>query len=122
MTKNEVAETRLVDALRPDLRGSPLMRAVNTSMRALSAGLNEQEPIAFFCECETDGCFAICWMTRPELDARLQRADGWILSDGHRASEPWSDHSPVVQECPPHLRGPLAPLASAKRLSGAPTP
>jgi len=120
MTKNGVAETGLVDVLPPDLRGSPLMRAVNTSMRALSAGLSEKEPIAFFCECEADGCFAICWMTRPELDAR--RADGWILSDGHRASEPWSDHSPVIQECPHQRHVPPAPLASAGSLRGAVTP
>jgi hypothetical protein len=122
MTKRAVAETHLPQAVRPVLRGSSLMRAVNTSMRKLSAGLDENDPIAFFCECEVDGCFAICWMTPTELDARVEHGDGWILSDGHRASEAWSPHSPVIQERPSPLPGSLAPLGARRVLSTAALP
>jgi len=100
MTSNGVAETHLLTVPRPGIRASSLMRAVNSLLRSLSVGVDEREPIAVFCECEIDGCFAICWMTRSALDVRLGDGEGWILSDGHRSREPSAEFARVDRKRP----------------------
>jgi len=117
VTRNMASETSLVEAQRPVVRASSLMRAVNTLMRSLSSGVDAGEPIAIFCECEVDACFAICWMTRTELQARLEHGDGWILADGHEGSEPWSGRALPARTRAPAC-GARPRRLSAKRFPG----
>ena len=88
-TKLVADDAPLEYATAPGMRASLLMRAVNTSMRVAVA--NVRDPIAFFCECGSNACFVVCWMTRVDFDAHTRADAGWILSEGHDASEPWAE-------------------------------
>jgi hypothetical protein len=84
-----------VRPIRPDVRKSGVMRAVNDDLCALSVGLGCTEPIAFFCECRVATCFAALWQTTAEYQAVVAEAAGWILLDGHLPSAPFPDRRPA---------------------------
>jgi len=105
MATNLVADAAPAQAAEPGTRPSSLMRAVNTSMRAADA--NAHDPIAFFCECRNATCFVVCWMTRAAYDAHTEADAGWILSEGHNASEPWAARRPVPRS--PETASPIRP-------------
>jgi hypothetical protein len=64
------------------------MRRVNDLMWGRLTEGDWDEPIAFFCECERDGCYRSVWLMPDEYrSGRL--APGWrALSDTHGGDEP----------------------------------
>ena len=45
--------------------------------------------IAFFCECQTTGCYAPVFMSGADFDAAVAARTGWVLTDGHEPSVSW---------------------------------
>ena len=72
-------------------RASALRRELNSTLGSIYANLGETEPIAFFCECGLNTCFATIWRTKTEFDATAEEGENWILADGHRASTPFHE-------------------------------
>lgn len=67
-----------------DPRSPSLMREVNADLRRLSGAYDTVHPIAFFCECAADECYAVVWLTAAAFDSRAVRAkDGWLVVQGH---------------------------------------
>ena len=68
-------------------RDSRLMRKANDEVRRQSDTLTSSEPAAFFCECDTNGCYAPVFLSLADFDAMVaaeQRV--WVLSEGHKPS------------------------------------
>jgi hypothetical protein len=80
-----------------DDRNSQMMRRVNTAFSQYYA--DEEEPgalHAFFCECSSERCYAVVWLTTSAFETRVADEDGWIVVTGHTGSpEPPSVETPV---------------------------
>jgi hypothetical protein len=76
-------------------RDSNLMRSVNTNLRRRSDALAGDEPIAFFCECRSPGCYGPIWMSSEDFDGRLAEHPGWLLHEGHEPSALWHRREPL---------------------------
>lgn len=63
---------------------SQLMRKMNADLRRLCSTYDTAQPIAFFCECTADDCYAVVWLTAAAFDARADRSDrGGVTVRGH---------------------------------------
>ena len=82
-----VLDAKQREAAQAGQRASTLMRGLNRNVRSFSARLHQTEPIAFFCECGMSTCFTTVWKTKTEFDSYVEGPEGWVLADGHRASE-----------------------------------
>ena len=75
----------------PKTRDSPMMRRVNTAFARFAEAEPPDVPLAFFCECSSEACFSVVWLTAAAYEARVAD-DEWIVVAGHagsaRGSEP----------------------------------
>jgi hypothetical protein len=80
-----------------DVRNSQMMRRVNTAFSHHAA--DEEEPgalHAFFCECSSERCYAVVWLTTAAFETRVTDADDWIVVAGHTGSpEPPTVDAPL---------------------------
>ena len=67
-------------------RDSGLMRKANNEIRRQSDTLDGAEPVGFFCECETAGCYAPVFLRMDDFDAMVAARIGWVLREGHAVS------------------------------------
>ena len=67
-------------------RDSRLMQNLNRTLRALLEKLSDADPVAFFCECQNQGCYAAVWMSLSAFDAAATRNTSWLLREGHDPS------------------------------------
>jgi hypothetical protein len=71
------------------VRQSALMRSVNCRMRELADTLAYDDPIIFFCECQTSSCYSPITMSAADFDAAVAGQTGWLLREGHQPSVFW---------------------------------
>ena len=86
----------------PYVRNSPMMRRVNTAFARFVDGGAPEAPLAFFCECSSEACYAVVWLTAAGYEARLANEDGWIVVAGHTGSARLEQPAavPMVQRSP----------------------
>ena len=77
-----------------ELRESSLMRGVNSNLRHASDSFAHSDPIIFFCECRTPGCYSPIPMSSEAFDRTVANARGWLLIEGHEPSTPWEPPEP----------------------------
>src|SRR5581483_1602849 len=70
-TTNETSGTA------PDVRNSQMMRRVNTAFARLAHEGESDTQLAFFCECSSEDCYSVVWMTPTAFDAHVASDDGW---------------------------------------------
>ena len=75
-------------------RDSRLMHNLNRTLRTLLEKLPDSDSVAFFCECQNQGCYAAVWMSVSAFDAAVTRNTSWLLSEGHDPSTLWREHKP----------------------------
>jgi hypothetical protein len=78
-------------------RSSALMRRVNREMRDRSRTFESSESIPFFCECRSEGCYSVIWLSAAGFDALTSARQGeWIIQAGHEAGA--AEQLPVAAE------------------------
>lgn len=70
----------------PNTRNSPMMRRVNTAFAHFVEAEPPDVPLAFFCECSSETCFSVVWLTVAAYEARVADDGDWIVVAGHLGS------------------------------------
>jgi hypothetical protein len=63
-----------------------MMRRVNTAFAHFVEAEPPDAPLAFFCECSSEACFSVVWLTVAGYEARVAADDEWIVVAGHAGS------------------------------------
>jgi hypothetical protein len=85
-----------------------LMRQQNADLRLCST-YDTARPIAFFCECTADDCYAVVWLTAAAFDAGACRPDcGGMTIRGHTG--PQGVEPPVLDAATEVVAVPTSPV------------
>jgi len=110
-------EARLVNSDQPALaeaavtrRESSVIRSVNSNLRERLQPPGSSERIAFFCECQSPGCYMPLWMSVKAFDAMVAVEAGWLLLEGHHPSELWHRREPLPTRETARSRRPRLPV------------
>lgn len=71
-----------------DVRNSQMMRRVNTAFAHFADLGDPEAPLAFFCECASEDCYSVVWLTPTAFAKLVASEDAWIMLAGHAGSPP----------------------------------